>query len=88
MPMGKKSNKLENSIQIRILKAIAMLNIFGPFKHFSRVVILRGLKQPNVLKPALIWKFIEEEYDVKRYEQEELKKIKETQCWFNDIFDE
>ena len=84
----KKLNLQDYLIHIRILKALEDIRPFGPYKNFKMIVILRNLKQPNVLNASNIWKYINDEFDVEKYEKLENDKILSMKCTFDDVFDD
>ncbi|KAL6122706.1 hypothetical protein NUSPORA_00235 [Nucleospora cyclopteri] len=84
----KKLNLQDYLIHIRILKALENIRPFGPFKHFKLITILRNLKQPNVLTASSIWKYLNEEFEIKKYENKEREKITAMKSSFNSIFDD
>lgn len=84
----KKINLSDVTIQIRILKALEDIKPFGTFKHFYMVKIIRNLKQPNIIESKHIWQYLESQYNVKKYDEKANASLKETKCFFNEIFDE
>ena len=88
MSNDKKVSLQDSIIQIRILKALDKIKLVGPFKHFAMIGLLRGLKQPNILTPNLIWKYVNDECEIKEYEKDEFNWIEKNKCYFNEIFDE
>ncbi|OQS54841.1 hypothetical protein EHP00_196 [Ecytonucleospora hepatopenaei] len=88
MGLNKKKNTIDKSVQIRILKAMNKLNFFGPFKHFNMIILLKGLKQPNIITPQLVYKYLSTEFDTKYYESKEVENIQKSCSYFDSIFDE
>lgn len=88
MAHDKKVNLSDNAIQLRIIKAFDKIKLFGPFKHFRMINLLRNLKQPNVITPNIIWKYLDNEFDIKRLEGDMLEEMRNEECFFDDIFEE
>lgn len=86
MRFTKKINIGDPAIQIRILKALDENKPFGLFKHFYMVRILRNLKRPNVITSVDIWNFLEENFDVSRYNEEADREILKMARDFDCIY--
>lgn len=85
MKYTKKTNINDPSIQIRILKALDDNRPFGIFKHFTMVRILRNLKRPNVITSVDIWHYLNEKYEMEKYDEEANQIYLAGKCSFDEI---
>ncbi|KCZ77290.1 hypothetical protein H311_01703 [Anncaliia algerae PRA109] len=85
MKYTKKTNITDPSIQIRILKAMDDNRPFGIFKHFKMVRILKNLKRPNVITSVDIWTYLNEKYQMEKYDSEANKVYLEGGCSFDEV---
>ena len=85
--MDKKINLADSSIQIRILKALGDIRPFGPFRHFYVVQVMRGLKKPNVIGAKHIWEFLEQEFELQRYNEKANEEFGHDSVAIDQIFE-
>ena len=85
--MDKKINLSDSSIQIRILKALGDIKPFGPFRHFFIVQMMRGLKKPNVIGSKHIWEFLEQEFEMHRYDEKATEALGQDIQTFDQVLE-
>ncbi|EQB61385.1 hypothetical protein NAPIS_ORF01038 [Vairimorpha apis BRL 01] len=76
------------NITIRVLKALGRHKPFGMFRHFVMILILKKLKQPNVINCDYIWDFLYAKYDRVKIDKDINKKYEIRQYDQNDLFDD
>lgn len=84
----KKFSLTDVNITIRVLKALGRHKPFGMFRHFVMILILKKLKQPNVINCDYIWDFLYAKYDRVKIDKDINKKYEIRQYDQNDLFDD
>lgn len=82
----KKFTHTDVNITIRILKALGRHKPFGIFRHFIMILILKKLKQPNVISCDYIWDFLHGKYDKTQIDEDINKKYEIRQYNQTDLF--
>jgi hypothetical protein len=84
MSQRKKQIHNETLIKIRILKALADIKPYGILKHFYMIRLSRNLKRPNIISTSDVWKFLEVNYDLERFDRMADEDIKDLAFDFDD----
>lgn len=84
----KKINLADPTIQIRILKALEDVKPFGVFKNFYMIKIIRNLKQPNIIEAKHIWQYLENEFNMKKFDERANFGLMNDSKTFDQTFEE